>query len=39
MSFVIALLIAVALKMEKLTAKKMGAMACAVVSIFLLAQL
>jgi drug/metabolite transporter (DMT)-like permease len=39
MSFVITLLIAVALKMEKLTAKKMGAMACAVVSIFLLAQL
>jgi len=38
MSFVIALLLSVALKMETLTAKKMGAMACAISSIILLAQ-
>ena len=38
MSFVIALVISVCLKMEPLTAKKMGAMAFAIVSILLLAQ-
>jgi len=38
MSFVIALVISVCLKMETLTAKKMSAMAFAIVSILLLAQ-
>ena len=38
MSFVIALLVPVALKMEILTAKKIGAMAFAITSILLLAQ-
>jgi len=38
MSFVIALLLSVALKMEILTAKKIGAMAFAITSILLLAQ-
>ena len=38
MSFVIALLLSVALKMEILTAKKIGAMAFAIASILLLAQ-
>ena len=38
MSFVIALLVPVASKMEILTAKKIGAMAFAITSILLLAQ-
>jgi len=38
MSFVIALLLSVALKMEKLNKMKIGAISCAIGSILLLAQ-